>query len=57
MLGGGGEGVRGWPDIRREGALEHRTLDPVTLQQGVRQREREAWTQKVWRPLLKYVIG
>ncbi len=31
--------------------------DPVTPQQGVRQREREVWTQNVWRPLLKYVIG
>jgi hypothetical protein len=48
--GGGGCGR-----IRRKGALEHRTLDLVTLQQEVKQREREVWTQKVWRPLLKYV--
>jgi hypothetical protein len=42
---GGGEGSGGGR-IRREGALENRTLDPVTLQQGVMQREREVWTQK-----------
>jgi hypothetical protein len=49
-----GRGWKGFGDvwIRRKGALEHRTLDPVILHQGVRQKEREVWTQKVWRPLL-----
>ncbi len=55
MGGEGGGGSRGGR-IRRKGALEHQTRDPVTSQQGVRQREREVWTQNVWRPLLKYVI-
>jgi hypothetical protein len=42
---GGGGSWGGW--IQRKGALEHQTRDPVTPQQGVRQREQEDWTQKV----------
>jgi hypothetical protein len=44
----GGEGFGGGR-IWRKGALEHRTLGPVTLHQGVRQRKREVWIQKVLR--------
>jgi hypothetical protein len=56
-LTGVGEGEElGGGQIWRKGGIEHRTRDPVTLHQRVRQREREVWTQKVWRPLLKSVI-
>jgi hypothetical protein len=52
----GGGGVRGWPDPEERCTIEHRTLDPFTLHQGVKAKgARGIWTQKIRRPLLKYV--
>ncbi len=56
-VGGGGPEGFGGGRIQREGALEHRTLGPVTLHQGVRHRERVGLDPKSMEALIKYVIG
>jgi hypothetical protein len=57
FLGGGGVGVRGWPYPEERSTRTPDSGSGHTPARGkTKKREREVWTQKVWRPLLKYVM-